>query len=283
MEFALKVEKFEGFLESIKSENPVLVESIMNGFKTIVESEESCDVKVGMTMKPKWGVWRTEHYPIGGQFDRLPDDSDISIVDVLAIGKNSKYGTCCEVKLSNGWKCAISRNSVNIPHDEEDESLTESVLDDVDFGNIKYEIGSVTDKDENGDGGQFVKVFSKNDDKVYLIMTDSKRNGPWKVMLGTNNGKILTTKPTLEDALRYLDKMSGEFATVNADCESCYKFDTLEELVSYYRDRMEQLAEINADFDTSYKEIVDGVKLSMEKSGFGDIPVNKIIELIYEV
>lgn len=83
-------------------------------------------------------------------------------------------------------------------------------LEDNNFDNITYEIGSVTDKQPNGDGGQFVKVFPKYGDKKYLIMTNSKMRGPWKVMLGMNNGEIITTKPTLNDALEYVNNISGE-------------------------------------------------------------------------
>lgn len=88
------------------------------------------------------------------------------------------------------------------------EYLKEALEDN--FDNITYEIGSVTDKQSNGDGGQFIKVFPKYGNKKYLIMTSSKMHGPWKVMLGMNNGEIIITKPTLKSALDYVNNISGE-------------------------------------------------------------------------
>lgn len=235
MEFASKVEKFEGFLEGIKAENPVLVESILSGFKTIVEagvpshwSDEAFKEEIANEMDDeplvekkgqvelapyvyaevydedgKTSIWKkgfgdlaVSGYYDSKDFDDLVAEAKVNYLKMKTTGKYTK-------ELVDDPKEVIEMN------------LTES-LEDEGFDNIKYEIGSVTDKQENGDGGQFVKVFSKYGGKAYLIMTDSKRNGPWEVMDGMNDGKIITTKSTLEDALRYVDNLVGEFTTVKS-------------------------------------------------------------------
>ena len=294
MDFVKKIEKFGLFLESVKDINPVLVESIATGFTAIVEagvpshwSDEAYDEEMSNELdeqplaenKPsielapyvfaevidedgKITIWKKGFGDLAvsndydsKDFDELVSEAKVNYTRMKTTGKYNK-------ELVDDPKEVIEMN------------LTESEDSD-NFINITYEVGSVTDKQPNGDGGQFVKVFPKYGDKKYLIMTDSKRNGPWKVMVGMNNGKIIATKPTMDSALEYVNYISGDFDDVT-------KFETLESLIEFFSDAVDTRAKSGMDLDESVDEIIEQVKKSLFDSGF-NIPLGKVMAVVLGV
>jgi len=284
MDIASKIEKFEGFLEGIKSENPVLVESILSGFKSIVEagvpshwSDEAWDEEMSNEIDDAPLVEKK------GQIELAPyvfaevinEDGKITIWkrgfgDLAVSNSYQNYDDIedlvAEAKAEYTRKKTTgkySKDLVDDPKEVIEMNLTEAEESDR-YPNISYEIGSVTDKQPNGDGGQFVKVESKNDGRKYLIMTDNKHNGPWKIMIGLNNGKIIASKSKLWEALSY----------INDVLESSKDESSIEKMIKQASLDEDTLTELNT---TPFKTVKDVIDVLGE---YGDKSSDEVIAFI---